>query len=138
MMLSKKERLAQIIANPPPTPFKQPRRKGIDKSDPSQKSIAPEIIFEDDDKDFEVCQQTQQMTMDDEPLFDDEDESEHDDEEFDERCTEALREEAKLWMSEYGPKLFELVASKWLTKKDKKDANPSRKSEPPTKKRRKA
>jgi len=48
-----------------------------------------------------------------------------------------LRDEVKLWLSEYGPKLFSLGQERWLTKQQKKQASLSETSPPkPSKKRR--
>jgi len=129
-MLTKKQQLALSAQS-----FQHPRRLGVNKSQPGD--LAPCIPS------AEEVSEAQQDIMDDdfvEPTQIIDDEDEESDDGLDELAEAAFHEEAKFWMDQYASKMFEIAVAKWLTKKDKSAAFPSKTSPgstlPPKKKQR--
>jgi len=142
-MLTKKQRLEAMglsYSQSIPTPATPVRRRGVDKSqpdDPPVIQITPpleatklpiiEELMDDESEEMDATQ----------PIFDEDEE----DSDLDELASEAFREEAKFWMDQYAPKMFDIAVSKWLTKKDKiavksLSVTPPKSTSPPKKKQR--
>lgn len=82
--------------------------------------------------------QTQEIVCDDEPLMDEDEESDGTLEEFNARAEELFMDKLDRWFAEFGPKLYDLGLSKHLNRMEKKKSKEesSETSHRPHKKRR--
>lgn len=114
---------ALLIANAMSSSFKQPRRRGVDKS---SGGTSHQLIDLPSESSFPI-KSTEQDVADTQPMEADEqsderilnDVSDDADAEFEEMSEEIIREEARQWLAEYAPKLFNLASTQWITKKEK-------------------
>lgn len=68
----------------------------------------------------EPLDRTQEIVVDDEPLMDEDEDSEGTLEEFNARAEELFMDKLDRWFAEFGPKLYDLGLSKHLNRMEKK------------------
>lgn len=128
----------------PSTRSRNPARSGFSPSSPmgqptSQADAMNEHTIDAKPKKVLIDTTIEELSSTEEHL--DDYEEEESDSSVDEAFQAILQVEVKAWLAEFGPKLFSLGLSQWLTKKEKKDKKPLSKSsasllEPARKKRR--